>query len=231
MKTIIKSFISAIPALIICAGLISCFPAGSAMLDVDYISQLEDYPTGCESVSAVMALNYVGIDITVDEFINEHLPMGKLPKKNENGDKIGSDPNKCFIGNPYKESGYGCYSTVIANAIEDVIDSGYDGYKVKELKIESLDSLCNYLDRDIPVIFWATMGMAEAKPGTEWIIEDTGEQFTWIKPMHCLLLVGYDDEYYYFNDPQKGKQCEYKKDDVAKAYKAMGSQAVIIMEK
>ena len=29
-----------------------------------------DYPTGCESVSAVMALQYAGVDITVDTFID-----------------------------------------------------------------------------------------------------------------------------------------------------------------
>ena len=34
-------------------------------LDAPYLSQ-EDYPTGCESVSAVMALQYWGVDLTVE---------------------------------------------------------------------------------------------------------------------------------------------------------------------
>lgn len=232
MKTVLRSLLCIVLGIVMCVGITSCSPKGSAMIDVDYISQLEKYPTGCESVSTVMALNYVGIDVTVDEFIDYYLPLGSRPTEGDDGQKVGSDPNKFFIGDPYDESGYGCYSPVIAKAVEDVLDSGYDGYKVKELKNKSLGSLCiNYLDKDIPVIFWATMGMAEAKSGTKWIIEDTGEEFVWTKPMHCLLLVGYDDEYYYFNDPQVGKQCKYEKDDVEKAYEAMGKQAVVVMEK
>ena len=39
-------------------------------IDVPYIDQSKLYPTGCESVSTVMLLRFLGIDITVDEFIN-----------------------------------------------------------------------------------------------------------------------------------------------------------------
>ena len=40
------------------------------VLDAPFIDQREKYPTGCESVSAVMALQYAGVDITVEEFID-----------------------------------------------------------------------------------------------------------------------------------------------------------------
>lgn len=35
-------------------------------IDVPYIDQSKLYPTGCESVSTVMLLRFLGIDITVD---------------------------------------------------------------------------------------------------------------------------------------------------------------------
>ena len=38
-------------------------------ITVPYIDQSIKYPTGCESVSAVMLLRFLGYDITVDEFI------------------------------------------------------------------------------------------------------------------------------------------------------------------
>ena len=42
-------------------------------IDVPYIDQSKLYPTGCESVSTVMLLRFLGIDITVDEFIEKYL--------------------------------------------------------------------------------------------------------------------------------------------------------------
>ena len=49
------------------------------LLNVPYINQRMDYPTGCESVSAVMALQYAGVDITVDTFIDDCLDTGERP--------------------------------------------------------------------------------------------------------------------------------------------------------
>ena len=53
--------------------------------DVPFISQLVKYPTGCESVSAVMVLNWAGVGVTVDEFIDRYLAVGTAPYRDENG--------------------------------------------------------------------------------------------------------------------------------------------------
>ena len=45
------------------------------IIEAPYIDQSPRWPTGCESVSAVMLLRYLGYDITVDEFINNDLEM------------------------------------------------------------------------------------------------------------------------------------------------------------
>ena len=50
-------------------------------LEVPYIDQSVKYPTGCESVSAVMLLQYLGYSITVDEFIEKYLELGKLEEQ------------------------------------------------------------------------------------------------------------------------------------------------------
>ena len=34
--------------------------------------------------------------------------------------------------------------------------------------------------------------------GPQWKLLDTGETFTWISNEHCMLLVGYDEDSYYF---------------------------------
>ncbi|MBQ6336404.1 MAG: C39 family peptidase [Ruminococcus sp.] len=107
-----------------------------------------------------------------------------------------------------------------------LVDSNYS---VEYYLGTSLPELCTeYIDNDIPVILWATMEMREASYTTTWLTPD-GDQVNWISPEHCLLLVGYDNEYYYFNDSRQGKQTAYRKNDVETAYESMLSQAVLII--
>ena len=54
-------------------------------LDAPFIDQREKYPTGCESVTAVMALQYAGVDVTVEEFIDGYLPQGEAPHQDATG--------------------------------------------------------------------------------------------------------------------------------------------------
>ena len=48
------------------------------IIEAPYIDQSVKYPTGCESVSAVMLLQYLGIHITVDEFIQDYLDKKEM---------------------------------------------------------------------------------------------------------------------------------------------------------
>ncbi len=200
------------------------------LLDVPYINQTKDYINACESISTVMALQYLGIDITVDDFINKYLDKGEIPYHDKDGGYWGSNPWQVFPGNPTDETGWGCYAPVIVNAINKFLDK--DRFDVLELYNERITTLCSdYIDKGIPVIFWATIGMQAPYKGSSWKFIDSKETFTWIRPMHCVLLVGYDDEYYYFNDPWEKKACKYKKAEVERAYRGMYQQAVVVTRK
>lgn len=198
----------------------------SHIIDAPFIGQMELYPTGCESTTAVMALQYFGIDISVDDFIYNYLDLGTAPYEYD-GNLYGDSPWDCFLGSPYEDSGWGCYSPVIQNALQRVLDNStfsasyYLGTPLQELCTE-------YIDNDIPVILWATMEMREASYTSTWLTPE-GDQVSWISPEHCLLLVGYDNEYYYFNDSRQGKQTAYPKRDVEIAYESMLSQVVVII--
>lgn len=214
-------------------GIIDIFPVKEKeqitkkILDVDFISQTEKYPTGCESVSAVMAANYIGIDISVDDFIDNYLDKGSVPKTDSSGKRAGPSPWEKFIGSPYSTASYGCYAPVIANAFNKFIDK--DKYEVLTIYDESVESLCKkYINNDIPVIFWATKYMIPTVKGTTWYIDGTEEEFTWRRNEHCLLLVGYDEKGYYFNDPLSEKNTYYTKSEVESAYASMYSMAVVV---
>ncbi len=203
------------------------------LLDVPYIYQVDKYPTGCESVSAVMVLRYFGVPMSVENYIDNYLPKGRAPFRDEVGERFGDDPRKVFLGSPYSKYGWGCYAPVIVTATNKCID--HKKLEVKNITGTSFDTLCRtYIDKEIPVIVWATSGMAPLnprKPSHTWTILGTSEQFTWKSPMHCLVLVGYDDNNYYFNDPQQSKNYRYTKSAVLTAYSALGMQAVVIQPK
>ena len=193
-------------------------PSGqSKIIDAPFISQNPNYPTGCESVSTVMALQYAGVNISVDKFIDNYLYKTGVV----------FDPNESFGGDP-RGSGYGCYSPVIKKALDKCFTvEGLSNYSATELKNVSLQQLCtDYIDKDIPVILWATMGMDTPKNGNRWYYN--GKLIQWIIPEHCLLLVGYDDEHYIFNDPLRSKQTYYRKSAVGIAYAGLFKQAVVI---
>lgn len=199
------------------------------LLNVPFIDQRKKYPTGCESISAVMALQYLGISISPETFIDNYLDKGRTPYSDESGNLFGDDPRKVFLGDPYSKNGWGCWAPVIENAVNKFIGKNYT---VKTIYGSSIDELCSkYIDNDIPVLVWATQNMAPARRYKTWYITGTSDQFTWITPMHCLLLVGYDDSGYYFNDSLQCKNMRYDKSKVISAYNALNCQAVVIAPK
>lgn len=191
----------------------------SKIIQAPFISQLGKYPTGCESVTTVMALNHIGIDISVDKFIDSYLTKTGVP----------FDPNISFGGNPRYTSGYGCYAPVIKKALDKALSG--QKYTAKQLYGVSLKNLCsNYIDKGIPVILWATMYMNTPYISSTWTYN--GKTINWIAPEHCLLLVGYDSSHYIFNDPLTSHpQTYYSKSSVEAAYKGLNYQAIVLEKK
>lgn len=214
------------------AGLVlsACTPSGTAdtsvRLDVPYLSQ-EAYPTGCESVSAVMTMQYWGIDIDVDTFIDQYLDCGAITKQGDT--LIGPSPNDRFVGNPRESTSYGCYAPVIERAMEKILP---DGYSVVNRSGAALASLAQrYLDRQIPILIWATIDMKAAYPSATWVNEADGTTVQWISNEHCMVLVGYDDDYYFCNDPYENNgTVRYSRELLENRFVSMGSQALVVVK-
>lgn len=191
--------------------------------NVPFISQLVKYPTACESVSMVMALNYLGCPITVEELIDDLLPKGPEPTQGEDGVYRGADPWKEFPGDPYSQDGWGCFAPVVSKVISKI-----EGFKVTEYYDLTLDEICErFIDNDQPVVFWATINMAPPRKTLAWQTAE-GRTIQWTSPMHCLLLIGYDENGYYFNDPTAGERAFFPKRQVQISYEAQGKQAAVI---
>ena len=197
-------------------------------IQVPYIDQSVKYPTGCESVSAVMLLQYLGYEISVDEFISKYLECRDMEIRE--GVLYGPDPNECFCGSPYDEDSYGIYAGGLKKALDKAAGDRYCFEDESGTSIQEL--IRKYIDQDMPVIFWACINMRKEIPGPEWKLLDTGERFLWTSNEHCMLLIGYDEENYYFNDPYDNNGViGYSKQLVEKRHSAQHSMALGIHKK
>lgn len=201
-------------------------PLTEKILKVPLIGQAESLPTGCELTSSMMLLKYYGYTTTADELVRR---TPKCPLLSENHQTYGMNPNQAFIGDPRTSDGLGCYATVISAVVDSYFwDDGK--YKtVNETGTDLEDLAHDYIDQNSPVLIWATVDMADPKAGQSWILADTNRTFQWISEEHCLVLVGYDEGRYYFNDPNDpGEVKSYDKNLVKKRYQALGKQAVAV---
>ena len=198
--------------------------SGSHKINVPLIAQKPEFPTGCESVSAVMALRYFGETIRVTDFINKHLSMSsKFYYKD--GRRYGPSPYEYFIGNPMTTQSYGCMASVIEKALVSYLGSNERIYNVTSTDMKDL--CINYIDNDLPVLVWVTIAMIDTSTSDSWYLED-GTLFQWPGNEHCMVLVGYDEKYYYFNDPYTGKTVKQAHSLAELRYEQLGKQAIVI---
>ena len=192
-------------------------------------------PTGCETCSATMLLKFYGYNISETTFADKYLIKKNL---SYSGSKIyGPDPNCAFVGNPYSSSGFGIYAPAMAKSMNSYLAD--KSYKAVSLKGKSLEYLAGkYIAQGQPVMVWATINMVASYKTTTWSVNYTdenakykyGSNYTWTANEHCLVLTGYNSNYYYFNDPWTNTRTYYKKSLVNTRYSELGKQAVV-MEK
>ncbi len=167
-------------------------------IDVPYLDQSKAAPTGCESVSAVMLLRWLGEDVTIQSFIDRYLD--KADFETRDGELFGPDPREAFAGNPYDPEAMGCYAPVLRRAVERVVGDRFEVLDETGTDVETL--VRRYIDGEgIPVLLWTTIDLKPYVPGPSWRLTRDGSVFNWRSNEHCLLLVGYDDDHYICNDP------------------------------
>ena len=198
---------------------------GVVIEGVPHYTQFTSYYTACESIASVSVLQYYGVDIDLDTFIDKYLPRANYPDYGKDGELHGASPWEFFIGDPRDSGGFGCFNTAISKAINRIAEGlaiPLDGL--------SIDELCSdYIDKGQPVIFWGSIYMQRPYVSEfQWRLPN-GDLFKFINPEHALVLVGYDDDWYYFCDSMSDKEITvYDKKAVETAYEGLNKQAVVI---
>lgn len=188
--------------------------------NVPPLNQLPSLPTGCESTSTAMLLNWAGIDVTKEE-IAKALPKGNLPSWHK-GKIVGGNPNEVFVGNPFSTSGFGVFHKPIYKIINKYMPN-----QALDLTGQEFDIILNVVADNRPVIAWATINMETPKVNAKWF-DNNGNIVTWRVPEHAVVIIGYTDTHIIVNDPLKGKKIYYDIFTFKTIWETMGKQAVTI---
>lgn len=189
------------------------------MLDVIEFCQYPDYPTGCESVSLYMLLNYYGVDVKVDD-IYDLLPMGAQPYDDESGVRHGANPEREFVGDPRSEYSYGVFNEPIAQVAEQFKPG------VATKTGATIDEIKAILDTGNPVLAWyVSAPMRDIMYRWCWL-DEKGEMVYWPGGEHAVVVCGYDDTSLTYRDPNAGTTVTIDYATFGKSFAELGGRIV-----
>lgn len=206
-------------------------PASAKVNNVPYINQHElGYPMGCEAASGTMLLNYYGYEVSMAQVVAA-VPSGK--GKYQVGDIwYAADPFEEFVGSPKNKSSDGAYGCFVKPLAEGI--SRFAGERVKNISECTVDDLFRHIADGSPVVIWGASNGATLSNGVVWQCVDkegnpTGKSFQEIKREHCMVLIGYDAQYVYLNDPSKGANIAQEKSLFISNWNKLYCQAIVIV--
>ncbi|MBL0388516.1 C39 family peptidase [Tumebacillus sp. ITR2] len=190
--------------------------------NVEVIGQYPVLPTGCEATALTMLLRWAGVEVE-KETVADALVKEPNPFEQE-GKLLGGNPYRAFIGDPYDKESYGTFHGPIAQTLEKFLPG-----RALDLTGLSFEELLLEIDRERPVVVWATIELKEPRKTTLWEdIDGSGTMIQWQSPEHCMTLVGYSEEFVIINDPHTGNQEHYPRDLFRLRWEQLGQQAVTV---
>ena len=167
-------------------------------LDIALINQLPELYNGCEVTSLTMLLNYKGINVDKITLANE-MPVDNTPLIRNNNGEISSwgNPNKGFVGEVSSYGGIGY--AINPEPLIPLASQYYDG-EVVNLTGESIDNIKRSIMQGNPVLVWVTADFSRPSRMQSWLDSD-GNEVEGTFETHTVLLTGYDESNFYYNDP------------------------------
>lgn len=201
----------------------------TASVTVKNVLQKPELPNGCEATSLAMLINSEGINFTKD-IVNSFMPKKGFAKVNNNSFRAGGNPENFFCGDPTKKSdAFYCFEGAVLSTVEAINKSYGISIKAKKLDKATESELVSQIDSGNAVMLWGTLSMGDPVnfSPSGWVDLDTGRFVDPYLNMHCVVLTGYNSDYFFVSDPIRG-DVAYKRTTLMNAYEKMGSRAVII---
>lgn len=194
----------------------------------------DNLKAACETYACTMLLQSYGFDIDEYEFVDNYL-VTKPVYYGADGTLYGPDMNSAYAGDIY--TGYGINAPGMAKFMNNYIKSTGSKLVAYPLSNVPLEDLCKeYILNDVPVMVWATTYMYEPYVMADWVVDyadkdstvKVGDTVSWQMHEHCMVLIGFDAENYYFCDSVSGEVSAYDKSTSEKRYSQIGMQAIVV---
>lgn len=198
----------------------------SNTISFSVLNQYPTLPTGCEVVSLTSVLRHLGFDVSMTTLADKYMPR-------YSGSYYDVSPNDYYLGNPYDETGFGCFAPCIVKTAENFF-CDYDTknqYVAIDITGCNTDNIYNYISSGVPVITWVTSGFWETKVNGTWQVN--GETITWMEYEHCLVTTGYNKNNgtVTVSDVCGGYSYTVSMSKYERIFEDMGSRAVVILKK
>jgi len=193
-------------------------------LDVNLITQLPELYNGCEITSLTMLLNYKEIEVSKLE-LAEKVPVDYTALvRNEDESFIWGNPEYGFVGDVYGDDmGF----AIDPEPLIPLIEEYYPGQAI-DLTGDDIEAIKASIMNENPVIAWVTADFTRPYEFRTWT-DSNGNQVRGTFETHAVLLTGYDEEYFYYNDPLSGYKNAYISIDVFEAvWSDMGRKALTV---
>jgi uncharacterized protein YvpB len=189
------------------------------LVNVPHIQQMPELPRGCEVTSLAMLLQYAGVSVNKMTLANE---ITTIPFRDSNGLK--GNPNEGFVGDIYSfdNPGYGVYHAPIAALAQTYLPG-----RIIDLTGGSIVSVYNMIDNGSPVwvITNSRFSQLPESEFTTWQTSSGEIQITYRE--HSVLVVGYDENNVYLNDPLADQPyTAVPRDSFEESWIQMGKQAI-----
>lgn len=187
-------------------------------IDVPFINQNPELPTGCESVSLAMAFNALGYPTSKTELADNYMPIG--------GSYVTT-----FFGDPHKNDGTGIYPPGLVQTAQNYIDAKNLDVSPVDLTDKDFKDFYKIIENGYPIVFWITGGLYDPYTYDDEDFHEmyNGRDYPWITNIHCIVMNGYDTEKgtVTFTDPLSGTKV-YDEDRVEYVYNQIGLAMTLI---
>ncbi|MDE3838340.1 peptidase C39 [Bacillus methanolicus] len=192
------------------------------LLNVPLIKQNPELKYGCEVTSLTMMLQYAGIKVNKMDLYRKIKKDPDPLIRSKTGDIIRwGDPGVGFVGDMTgRNAGY----AVFDKPMVDLINTYLPG-RAKNLTNRPFVEILSHVSKGYPVVVWTTGDYRLPDRWESW----RHEKQTIKTPLdlHVVVLVGYDSQNVYLNDPLSGKkQVRVNKNRFIDSWKALKQRAV-----
>lgn len=208
----------------------------ATFLNIEPILQ-DDFESGCEIYSAATMLHFYKMPVDEFDLVEKYVNFQPVYYGGDGG-YYGPDLNSAFAGDA--DLGYGAYAPAMANAINRYFEDEQSDYRAVVVKDTTLNKLCReYIDNNCPLMVWITTDMEMPYDFVDWTVDyvdenalfEEGDTFSWPVNEHCMVLMGYDGDNYYFSDSLDATIVSYPAEQCERVFEAMGGQAVYVSKK